>query len=232
MSAFVLSLTACGGGSDLDPGSGNDPGSGTNTLLVSGRVSAEARLTNARASAEFDSDFSIKILLNQTPVTTGTVTITSASGTFPLAFTTFDGESRWTGRANGYDEVYVLDVESGADNVHDVRVDGPDIHTFKSPLAGATVDSTMQLAIAWDRDDEATIASIDTDRLDRISIADSGNYMLTAGALQAEKDQPRENAIEIERTNMVTPAGALAGSELSVRVRNEITVVAAPNPAL
>jgi len=231
-SAFVLSLAACGGsGSDLDPGAGDNPGGGTRTLFVEGRVSAEARLANARVAAEFDTDFSIRILLNQVPVTTGTVTLTSASGQFPLAFNV-DGEPRWTGRQNGYDEVYILDIESGPDNVHDVRVDGPDVHVFDKPLAGSTVDSTMPLQIDWSRGDTADIASIDTGVLDKLSIPDSGTYMLAAGALQAEKDQPKENTIQLERNDRVLPAGAIAGSEFSVRVRNDITIVAAPNPLL
>jgi prepilin-type processing-associated H-X9-DG protein len=229
--ALVVSVAACGGGSTLDPGAGDDPGGGTNTLFVDGNVSAEARLTNARTNAEFDTEFSVRILLNQVPVTTGTVTITSASGTFTLAFDV-DRENRWTGRANGYDEVYILDVESGADNLHDVRVDGPDIHVFKAPLAGATIDSTMPLPIDWSRGDEADTASIDTDRIDRLSIPDSGKYMLSAGSLEANREEARQNEIQLERTDRVVPAGATAGSEFSVRVRNEIQVVAMPNPAL
>src|SRR5512139_2119644 len=115
-SALVVSLAACGGsGSDLDPGSGDNPGGGTNTLFVEGRVSAESRLSNARTNIEFDTEFSIRILLNNIPVTTGVVTVTSATGTFPLVYNLDPG--RWTGRMNGYDEVYVLDIESGMDKV-------------------------------------------------------------------------------------------------------------------
>lgn len=227
-SALVLSLSACGSGSPLDPGAGDSAGSGTNTLFVEGRVHAEPRLTNARSGVEFNTDFSILVLLNGAPVTTGIVTITSASGEFPLTYVV----DRWVGQMNGYDEVYKLDIESGSNNVHDVRVDGPDVHTFEKPLAGATVDSTMPLPIDWARDDEADIASIDAERIDKLSIPDSGQYMLSALALDADADQPRENDIEIERTDRVAPAGAIAGSEFTVRVRNRITVIAAPNPAL
>ena len=230
-STLILSLAACGGGSDLDPGAGDNPGGGTSTLFVEGRVNAEARVSNARVAAELDTDFSIRVLLNQTPVTTGTVTLTSVSGTFPLVFNG-DGEGRWTGRQNGYDEVYILDIESGADNVHDVRVDGPDVHIFNKPLAGSTVDSTMPLEVDWLRDDTADLASIDTDRLERLSIPDSGTYMLAAGTLDANRQEARQNDIQIERLDRVLPSGAVAGSEFSVRVRNQITVVAAPTPAL
>lgn len=231
---FLVSIAAGGagacGGSDLDPGAGNDPGKGTLTLLVDGSVSATPQLTNAREPADFTTELSVRVTLNQQPVTTGTVTITSASGQFPLTFRPDPG--RWEGTAPGYDEVYILDVVSGADTVEGVRVDGPDIHTFKAPVAGATVDSTQPLLLTWDSDQKADTASVDTEKLDRIAIEDTHQYMLAGGALKAEKDKVSENTIRLSRTNRVTPTGAVAGSELTVRIENRIQVVAQPNPAL
>jgi hypothetical protein len=233
---FVLfvSIVAAGagacGGSDLDPGAGDDPGKGTATLLVDGNVSAQPRLTNAREPADFDTELSVRVTLGQQPVTTGTVTVTSASGTFPLTYRPDPG--RWEGSAPSYDEVYVLDVVSGVDSVEGVRVDGPDIHTSTAPTVGATVDSAQPLRLTWDSDQKADSASIDTERLDRVAIDDTGEYMLAGGALKAEKDKAIENSIQISRTNRVTPSGAVAGSELSVRIENRLQVVAQPNPTL
>ena len=232
--ALFLSIAGAGagacGGSELDPGAGNDPRTGTSTLLVDGDITARPRIANARARGDFDTELSVRVSLNQQPVTTGTVTVTSASGSVPL---TFRGDAgRWEGSAAGYDEVYVLDVESGADRLEGVRVDGPDIHVITAPAAGATVDSTMPLRVTWDREDGAASASIDTEQLDRLAIPDTGDYMLAAGALKAEKDKPRENLIELSRENRVTPAGAVGGSEVSVRIESRISVVAQPNPAL
>jgi hypothetical protein len=139
---------------------------------------------------------------------------------------------RWEATAPGYDEVYILDVESGPDNVHGVRVDGPDIHVFTAPTAGASVNSTLVVPIAWDRQDSAQSASIDTDNVDHLSISDTGTFSLPAGSLKAEKDTVHSNTIKIERTNRVTPAGAQGGSELTVSVENEIDVIVQPNPAL
>jgi hypothetical protein len=68
----IIAGGACGG-SDLDPGSGNDPGAGTSTLLVSGDVTARPRLANARARGEFDTELSVRVSLNQLPITAGTV---------------------------------------------------------------------------------------------------------------------------------------------------------------
>lgn len=227
-STLTLGLMACGG-SDLDPGAGDNGGTGTSTLSVEGSVSAQSRLTNARNASEFDTEFSVRLQLNGQDVTSGTVTMTSASGSVVLAYTQ-QNNGRWRGTAAGYDEVYILDVDSGADNVHDVRVDGPNVHTFSDPIAGETVDATLPLDVKWSGDHAADSASIDTENLDRVSIPDSGNYSMAAGALKSKKDQAQENQIRIVRTNRVSPTGATAGSQLSVSIENDITVVAMPNP--
>lgn len=224
-------LVACGG-SDLDPGAGDDPGGGTGTLLVEGRASAEPRIPNATGGADFDTELSVRISLNGQAVTTGIVTVTSNSGTAELAYQP-DGDQigRWTGILPNYDEVYVLDVESGPDLVEGVRVDGPNIHVFEEPIAGATVDSTLPLDLAWSTDGSDT-AVLDAEEVDDIVIPDTGAYVMAVGMLKAENDQARENTIRLERTNRVVPSGGAPGSEWSVRIRNEVTVVAQPNPAL
>lgn len=223
-----LLIAACGG--ELDPGAGDDPGTGTSTLAVNGDIDARPRVVNARVVGDFDTHLSVRVMLNGQLVTTGTVTVTSRSGTTPLSFRAENG--KWDATAAGYDEVYQLDVESGEHVVEGVRVDGPDIHTFTAPLAGATLDSTIATPIAWSAEQEATSASIDAEEIERLAIPDTGTYMLAAGALKADQETPHKNTIELVRTNRVTPAGAVGGSELSVSVENHIDVVAQPNPAL
>ena len=71
-----------------------------------------------------------------------------------------------------------------------LRVDGPSIHTFKEPLAGATVDATLPLMVKWSADG-ADSAAIDAENLDRLSIPDTGSYSVAAGALKSEKDKAR-----------------------------------------
>lgn len=231
-STLVLGFAACGG-SDLDPGAGDSAGAGTSTLTVSGTVTAVPRLTNATKSEDYDTALTVRVVLNGVEVTTGTVQITSASGTVDLVYNPAgngQGERRWRGTAVGYDEVYILDVESGPDNVTGVRVDGPDIHTFKAPTLGLTVDSTLALDVTWDRGDTADQAVINTENLDKVPISDTGSYSIAAGGLKADKQQARENRISITRTNRIAPAGAAGGSELAVSVSNNVTVVAMPNP--
>lgn len=227
----TTTLGACGGtANDLEPGAGNDPGTGTSTLAIDGEIRAEPRLVNARSSGDFDTELSVRVTLNLQPVTTGSVRVTSASGSVQLVFRS--DSNRWEAIAAGYDEVYVVDVESGEDYVEGVRVDGPDIHVFMEPTAGATVDSTVPLKIMWASDEAAASASIKAEEIDRIAIPDTGLYMLSGGTLKADKDTARENTLELVRMNRVTPAGAVGGSEVSVTVENRIEVIAMPNPAL
>lgn len=228
---YATTLGACGGiDSDFEPGAGNDAGTGTSTLAIDGDIEARPRLVNARTSADFDTELSVRVMLDLQPVTTGSVTVTSASGSVPLVYRA--DNNHWEATAAGYDEVYVLDVVSGVHAVEGVRVDGPDIHFFSAPTAGATVDSTLPLEITWTSNDAATSASIDAEEIDRISIPDTGLYMLSGGALKADRDTARENQIELRRLDRVTPAGAIGGSEVSVSVENRIQVIAMPNPAL
>lgn len=227
---LALGLLAACGGSDLDPGAGNDPGGGTGTLVVDGSARAESRLSNAQAAADFDTSFEVRIRLNGADVVDGSVTVTSASGTFDLLVGDTDNGKRWRGSAPRYDEVYVLDVVSGEDAVDSVRVDGPDIHAFVEPLAGATVDPTVALLVRWGGDHEAQSASIDAEEIDDLAIDDTGEFSLPPGSLKSDQDQARQNTLRITRENRVVPAGGAAGSEWSVSIRNEIDVLASPTP--
>jgi hypothetical protein len=227
--ASTLVLAACGS-DPLDPGAGDSAGGGTNTLLVDGRARAEPRFANAKLETDFETEMSVRVLLNGADVTTGAVTVTSRFGEVALTFDS--GENRWRGTMANYDEVYELNIISGSDEVRGVIVDGPDIHTVKEPLAGATLDSTIQNPFLWDRDDQADIATFDAEEIDRITVADVGSYMMGIGVLKAEQDQARTNTLELTRTNHVAPAGAVGGSDFAVTVENYIEVVVAPNPAL
>src|SRR4051812_3181327 len=107
-SSLLFGFAACGG-SDLDPGSGDDPGSGTSTLTVNGSISAQARLSNAHDPAEFDTEISVRIQLAGQNVTTGSVMVTSSSGTVVLAYNPDNG-GRWRGTAPRHREGYRLRV--------------------------------------------------------------------------------------------------------------------------
>jgi hypothetical protein len=227
-----FAVGACGSSGPLDPGSGDSAGSGTATLVVDGNASAHPSVANATQPSDFSTDFSVRITLNNVAITTGTVTMTSSSGDVPLTFrANANNGGHWEATGAGYDEVYQLDVVSGADAVHGVRVDGPGIHTFSAPMAGASVDSTVALPLAWNRSSTADAAVLRvSDGGDGVTIADTGNYMMAPASLKSSKDHAQPNTIQLTRTNRVTPAGAAGGSELSVSIENTIDVVAQINP--
>jgi hypothetical protein len=224
--SFVV-LAACGG-SPLDPGAGSSLGTGTNTLSVDGNARAHAQLANAKSASDFTTVFEVEVMLNNAPLTTGTVEIKSTKATTELTFS----NGMWSGTAAGYDEAYELNVISGSDKVMGVIVDGPDIHTFTAPQAGATLDSTLPNPMTWRRAAAADVATVRVGDLDRITIDDTGTFMIPAGSLKAEKDQARTNQLILTRENHVAPKGAVAGSTFSVSIDNELDVIAQPNPAL
>jgi len=227
-----LVLFAACGGSPLDPGAGDSAGTGTSTLLVNGSATATPRIANAQQASDFDTAFSVRIQLAGAPVTTGTVTMTSSRGATTLAFTSVgDQAGHWTGDATGYDEVYQLDVTSGADKVSGVIVDGPDIQVITSPTAGATVDASMPFMATWDRAVTADVARFDMEKIDSLVVPDTGSYSVSAGTLKTSQDKAEPNTIRLTRENRVTPAGALTGSQMTVGVENELDVVAAPCPS-
>jgi hypothetical protein len=230
-SCFVI---ACSSNHPLDPGAGSDPGGGTQTLLVTGDAHATPRITNATSDADFDTDFSVDVSLAGATVSTGTVTVTSSSGSISLVFQTDQAGSSWRGTASGYDEVYQLDVTSGPDTVTGVRVDGPDIHSFTAPLPGANIDTTMPLTVTWDRAAEAHSATLRTDGDNggsgELAIPDSGSYDMAANFLRADPQAVRTDMLRLVRENEVTPAGAAAGSLVTVTIENDVEVVALANP--
>lgn len=226
---LLTSLFAACTSSPLDPGAGDNTGTGTSTLLVTGGALASSSVQNTATASDFSTAFQFHIALGTTDVTTGTVSITTATGKTPLAYTT-EG-NRWTGTVAGYDQVYQLDIDAGSDAVHGVIVDGPDIQVFTSPAKGATVDATQPIATTWSREAAADSASLDAGEGPEIGIDDTGSYSVTAGTLKAEKDRANTNTLRLERSNRVTPAGAAPGSSVTVGVRNELDVVAAPCPS-
>jgi hypothetical protein len=223
----ALALWACSDGADLMPGAGNDPGTGTRTLVVEGAVAALPMRFNAPVGRNFATEFSLRLSRDDGPVVDGTVTITSATGKVSLTYE----QDRWTGSAQSYDEVYVLDVASGADHIDSVRLDGPDVHVFTQPLPGATVPTTLPLTIQWIRTAEADAAALRTESTDWIEIADAGSYVLPPRALKGEPNRP-DFTVRLARTNRMVPAGAAAGSTWSVTIENRLKLDTEPLPPL
>jgi hypothetical protein len=246
LASIVLCLAACGGShsGSAEPdasalaadapgsqpadaaGGGDGSGTGTSTLLVNGVVSASPSINNSSNPADFTTDFSVAVTKATVAVTTGTITMTSTAGAVSLIFDTTT--MRWHGAQAGYVGSYTLDVTSGTDAVNAVRVAGPDIHTFTAPLEGATVDSTMVLAVDWVRTGAADAATIRTRALNALMIPDTAAYTLPIGSLRSKPDQTENEQIDLVRVDHIAPGGAVAGSDFQVSVRNSVDLVVSP----
>jgi hypothetical protein len=203
-------VSACGSGGDLDPGAGDDPGSGSLTLLVDAEISARPLLANA------------------SKLTIGSVVVESAAGAVVL---TYGGDGdRWNGAQAGYSEVYRLSVMSAGDVVDNVQVDGPSLHWFTAPILGATVNTQLPVTVAWSRDGSAESAQLDTDKLDGLTISDTGSFEIPVGGFKSKRDGVEQEYIRLTRSSRITPSGALVGSQMRVEIRNQIEVLVAPSP--
>jgi hypothetical protein len=227
-SLVVVGLAACAA-ADLVPGVGNDLGRGTGTLVLDGSVRAQARVFNARRSADFDTAFSLRLFRDNRAVTTGTVTITSATG--KISLTISDG--RWTGAAPSYEQVYQLDVIIGeppgpVDTIQGLRIEGPDIHVFSDPPAGSNVEAARPLPIQWERSAQAEAAAVRTEMSDWIEILDSGSCALASGSVKADRAEVRQHRLSLSRSNSVVPTGGAAGSRWTVTIENQLNVMTQP----
>jgi hypothetical protein len=225
----VLAQGACSQSADgLMPGTGNQEGTGTGTLEVEASVAASPNRSNAAANSEFATEFSVRVSRGERVIVNGSVTITTATGKIPLTYQL----GRWSGSAPIYDEVYVLDIASGADRVDAVRIDGPDVHTFSDPSPDQTIATNLPVTVKWNRTDEADSAAVRTDTTDWIEIPDEGSYSLQPGAFRPDPTKPLMHTLQLARTNRVVPAGATTGSTWSVTIVNQLHVNTDPTPPL
>jgi hypothetical protein len=218
---LLFGFTACSSGGGLNPGAGNDPGTRTGTLVVGGSVVATSLHANARTASEFTSEFRVVVQAGGGLASTGTVTVTSATGTVPLTFSDDGHLGYWTGSAAGYDEVYVLDVVTGADSLEGARVDGPDIHVFSQPTEGAVVDPSAPLIFAWQRNERANAAVMNIDSSIIAYLADTGDYSLSPEVLGLADEHAVQHTVRLSRTNSVA---LKTGTSWSATVVNEIDV--------
>ena len=222
----AASLGACSS-DPLEAGAGDSVGEGTATLLVEGSARAEPLTGNAAAPEQYKTEFNLRISRAGVALTAGTMVVSSLGGKVTLTYDSQNNGGRWTGSQPGYFEVYQFDIVDGADTVTNVRVDGPDIHTFIAPTLGASVSATAPLQITWGRNEKADSAYLDTKEVDKLQIPDEGNYLLPVGSLKGKRDAAENETLSITRINQVFPKGGAAGSTFEVRIVNSIDVLVA-----
>jgi hypothetical protein len=216
--ALAVFLAACGS----DP---SDTGTGSDTLLVDADFEASPEISNGSAAEDFTTDFRVRVRKNGADVTTGEVLVASAGGDVALVYSDQDGE--WRGSQAAYLRDYELHVTSGDDYVHGVRLVGPDLHVFTSPDGSEAIDATVPLVVEWSREDEADTASIESREMDAVDIPDTGSFELPLGTLRSSPDQAEDEELRLTRSSRLVPSGAVAGSELRVRIENRVELIVA-----
>ncbi len=219
LGAAVAGVLACGGGTGPAT-SRNNPGTGTSTLKVTADIDANDDPT---VIGGFSTDYTVSVrdgLGNK--VSGATVTISNPSlGTITLPETgPGSGDYALTGNTFPSGD-FTLNVVKGTDNVKDVVLGGPGVHTITAPVKNATVPANQPLTVQWTVPSQAQSAEVETRDFGPAALPDTGAYII-AGANNPPRASQR---IRVFRFNEVNIAGGLPGSRLRVTVRQTVDPV-------
>lgn len=214
-------LAACGNGTG-PAASRNNPGTGTNTLKVTADIDAN---DDPAVVGGFVTDYSVSVRDGAgNKVSGATVTISNPSiGTLTLPE---------TGPATGDYLIsdnrfpagdFTLAVVRSTDNVKDVVLGGPGVHTITAPVKNATVPANQPLTVRWTVPSQATQAEVESRDFPNTALPDTGAFVIP-GAFNPPRTDQR---IRVFRFNEVNIAGGLLGSRLRVEVRNTVEPVIA-----
>jgi hypothetical protein len=198
----------------------NNPGTGTNTLKVTADIDANDDPT---VVGGFSTDYSVSLrdgLGNK--VSSATVTVGNPNlGTLTLPETA-PGSGDYLITGNGFPSGdFTLNVVRGTDNVQNVVLGGPGVHTITAPAKNATVPANQPLTVRWSVPSQATQAAVETKNFGPLFLPDTGAYVI-AGANNPANPSQR---IRVARYNEVNIAGGLLGSRMRVQVRNTVEPV-------
>ncbi len=209
-------LSACGGSDPIGPASGrNDPGTGSGTFKVTAGVEVED---------EGGSGYTTQILVsvrNQAgaPISGASVRVTAAGiGAVILSETAVGTGDYAVTRSGAAVGDVRLDVLRGSDNVTNVIVGSPGLHTITAPTSGGTVTSAQALTIRWTVPRPATRVEIETHDVEVSNLSDNGVHVLPGASNPARATQ----RIRVYRINEVTITGGLTGSRLRISVRDTV----------
>ncbi|MEO7713381.1 MAG: hypothetical protein ABIV10_10740 [Gemmatimonadaceae bacterium] len=182
-----------------------------------------ADIDAANATGGFTTDYSVSLrdgLANR--ISGATVTISNASlGTLTLVETGASSGDYASTRVGFPAGDFRLDVTRGADNVRNVNLGGPGVHTISAPVNGSVATAGQPLVVTWSVPSKAKAAELETRDFGPIVIADLGTYTI-AGANNPANGSQR---IRVRRYNEVDIAGGLPGSRLRVAVKNTVEPV-------
>lgn len=213
LSLAIAALVACGGDGGTGPAvTRNSPGTGTSTM----RVTADIDASDVLGGFQTDYDVSLRDGLGN-PITGATVTITNASlGALTLVETPTGSGDYFNTKLSFPPGDFRLSVTRGTDNVRDVILGGPGVHTITAPANGSVATAGQPLLVTWTVPSKAKAAEIETRDFGPIGIADLGSYTILGANNRANADQ----SVQVRRYNEVEIAGGLPGSRLRVTVEN------------
>lgn len=215
--AFVVYFISCGG--DRGGGVINNAGTGSLTLKVEATISAKEEFSGAKEFEDFTTDIVIKIWdAQQEPVVDAKVTV-NAGGRELIIQHDKNGIYKATAIL-GYSREYRIDIIRNSDSVGDVIITGPEIHTIKigNPAdSPTTVKASDSVTVLWSPYGYATRTEIETKNF-KETVADSGTYTIPKGNFEVSV----YDYIRITREKSLNPAGAIAGSIITVKVRNRL----------
>lgn len=198
-------------------------GTGTNSLRVDATISASEERDNASVAADFRAELTVDVTRGDgSPVTDAQVVVSSAGGEVTLAH---QGGGRYEGTQNGYWQSYGLRVIAGSERVEGVRGVGPAIHTFTAPTENAIHPAGSPLEVRWQPAGGTDEATLETDDFARQTVSDSGSFTVPAAALSGKAGEDQEDRVRVRRTTVQPIDGGLAGSDLTVRLRNEVSFI-------
>lgn len=152
------------------------------------------------------------------PITDGVVTFVNAqTGLVTLVHQSLNPGTYLSGTFDYFDGVYTLNVTSSIGGITNATVVGPDLHTITFPLTLDVVSSTAPFTLLWAKTTTAEETLIETNDFGPEITVDDGSFDIPASF------NPRADLrIRITRKNTATLPGTLAGSGLSVSIRNAV----------
>ncbi|TXD36246.1 hypothetical protein FRC96_10360 [Lujinxingia vulgaris] len=202
-------------------------GSGTGTLSVQIHVEADSRRDNAADAEGFETDFEVKVFRSGQPVRDATVTVSAFEG--PEWTLRHDDDGEYEREVRGYHRAYRVDVVAGDDKVEGVYLAGPAVHTFTAPTPGASVPGDQPVTVSWQAEGSADESWLEGEAFEKVRVDDTTTYTVRPEQLEREWDEVEENEFELTRINRMPINGAASGSEMIIRVKNEVEVRVEPS---
>ena len=207
-------LAACGGDSTGPAVERNNPGTGSSTLLVTADVDA----SDVPGGFVTDLDVSVRDALGN-PVSGASVTIANGAFGVVTLLETGVGTGDYDATRNSFPGGdFILNVVRGPDNVRDIVVGGPGVHTITGPAINATVSNQQPLTVTWTVPSQAKSAEVETRDFGPWVMFDNGVFQIPVASNPARADQ----RIRVFRFNELEIAGGLPGSRLRVEIRQTV----------